>query len=264
MEFTFEGNTTLPTLDKVPENLRIFYDKPEGAEEYTLKDDPVTKAAVATISGHQKALRAAREEAKKAKDNAVDLSPLQDFGQTPDEIAQTVQEKIKEASSGKDQDVQQQIEKIKQELATNHAQEKEKLQANAKHLQGQLFSLLGTQAAKSTLKELGVTDPDLALPFILPHLKPQQDENGEYRITVVDDDGHVRFSGATGSEMSVKELCTSMKNDEKFAPLFRSEAPSGGGTKPGAPGRTVPPTGEQLTATQKIARGLQQGQHSRA
>lgn len=256
MEFDFSANRVVDTLDKIPEDFRGLYVQKEEGGKYVLNDDGPTKAAVAAIVRLNTALKAARTEAKNNKEKIVDLSALSDFGSSPEEILQGFNAKLEELKTGSTKTVEQQVSKIKEDLAKAHAAEGEKKDKRAKALEGQLFSLLGTGAAKKWLKELGAVDEDLALPHVLPSLKAIE-ANGEYDVRVVDEVGDVRYSGVTGAPMTVKELVAEMKTKQKFAPLFKSETPQGGGTQPGGPTRQplAPQAGEK-NSVQKISEGL--------
>lgn len=259
MEFAFQSE--LSQLDIVPENMRVFYAQDEESKTWKLRDDASTKAAVSIISGQQSALKKVRVELDTAKKAAIDLSPLSEFGEDPQAIADAVKAKITEAAGAAGEDIDRRIAKIKEDLAKGHAADLDKLKTRNGALETQLFNIMGSGAAKAALKEEGVIDPDLAMHFMLEQLQTT-DENGEFGVQVVDAQGDVRYSGITGKPMSVKELVAEMKGKDKYKPLFKSEAPQGGGPKPGAPSAKPPaPVDAPKSSTQKIADGIRSGQH---
>ncbi len=255
MEFTFEGNHVLDTVDAVPENLRVFYTQNEETKKWELVSSAEGKAAIAIITGHQSALKAARAENKTLKDRVVDLSPLGAYGTTVEEIIAGVDKVVSDAKGAVGQDVDRQVGKIKEDLATEYKKTGDASQKRIEALEKQLFTIMGTGAAKAVLKDVAV-DVDLAMPFVTQQLKTVE-ENGEFGVRVVDGQGDVRFSGTTGAPMTVSELVANMRTNTKFAPLFKSETPQGGGAKPGATVTTPPKPGDaEKSPTEKIAAGL--------
>src|SRR5574343_405373 len=87
MEFEYNE---VDAIDKDPEAFRGMY-KPGEAGQFSV--DPTLAPVKEAVVGLNKALKAARAEAK-AKN--VDLSPLEEFGKTPEEIKATLQTRMKE------------------------------------------------------------------------------------------------------------------------------------------------------------------------
>lgn len=262
MEFTFQPE--LSQLDIVPENMRLFYAQDEETKTWKLRDDDITKASVSIISGQQGALKKVRVELDTAKKSAVDLAPLATFGDNPLAIAEAFSTQLTEAKGAAGQDVERQVAKIKEDLAKGHATDLENLTTRNGALETQLFNIMGSGAAKEALKTEGVINPDLMMHFMLEQLK-STDDDGKFGVQVVDGQGDVRYSGLTGKPMSVAELVTEMKGNAKYAPLFKSEAPVGGGPKPGAASGKPPVQGEpEKSPTDKIAAGLKRGLHQGA
>lgn len=249
MEFDFGA---VETLDTVPEQFRPLYT--QGSDGKHVIPD-THRGVVEAITGLNKALKAARAEGK-AK--AVDLSPLAEFGDTP--------EKIKEAFSGKLKTLEDQlasggkinVEKIKQEFTQAHAAELAKRDTRNQALQSQLYGLLVDNSATMAIAEArGV--PELLLPFLRNQVKVVE-EDGKFHVFVVDPSGDRRFSGVTGQPMSIKELVAEMKADKKYGRLFESEALSGGGKDPASSTRPLQRQAEPRTPVSKIAAGLRNGQ----
>ena len=255
MEFEF---TPVDSIDKVPEQFRGIY---KQGDDGKFVPDEAHKGIVEAVTGLNRSLKAARAEAK-AK-TPVDLSPLSDFGKTPEEIKAGIQTKIKElqdqlAAGG---EAKLNLDKVRSDLAAAHAKDLEKTNARATALQNQLYGLLVENAATAAVAELkGV--PELLLPFIKNQVKVVE-QDGEFKVFVVDGAGDQRYSGVTGQPMTIKELVAEMKANEKFGRLFESEAPAGGGMPPRG-GQTPPrQQGKTLTANEKIAAGLAKGNFRR-
>lgn len=255
MDFEF---TPVDSLDKVPEQFRPLYQESDDGKYVTAES---YKGVVEAVTGLNKSLKAARAEAKAR--TPVDLSPLQDFGQDPAEIKQNIETKLKQLQDelAKGGDAKLNLDKVREELAQGHKKELEKYQARSEALQNQLFKQLGENAAKSAIVELK-GDAELLMPFVLQQLKPVE-EDGEYKVYVVDAAGDRRYSGVTGQPMTPKELIAEMKSQEKYGRLFESEAPAGGGMPPGAGRKAPAQPGRTLSANEKIAAGLNKGQYKR-
>lgn len=252
MDFEF---TPVDSIDKVPEQFRGIY---KQGDDGKFVPDEAYKGIVEAVTGLNRSLKAARAEAK-AK-TSVDLTPLADFGATPEEIKANITAKLTELQNelAKGGEAKLNLDKVRQELADAHAKELKKAGARAEALQNQLYGLLVENAATAAVAELkGV--PELLLPFIKNQVKVVE-QDGEFKVFVVDAQGDQRYSGVTGQPMTIKELVAEMKANEKFGRLFESEAPAGGGMPPR--GGSTPPRqpGRVLSANEKIAAGLAKGQ----
>lgn len=254
MEWDFSA--PVDKIESVPEDFRGLYVK--DGEKFKINDaDGTTKSAVAAILGLNNALRASRGETKGLKDKfkGVDLSPLAEYGATAEEIAA----KVKELQASKPN-----IEKLKQDFAQQNASELTKRDGRIKSLTSQLESLLIDGAiTKELLEHKG--DPDLLLPFAKSQARVIE-EDGKFRLVIVDKAGDPRYSGTTGAPFSVTDLVKEMKSNPKYSKLFQSDAPAGAGTPPSGHFPRANPTQqsrEDMSATQKIQAGLDKGNYIR-
>lgn len=248
MEFTGQP---VDSLDQVPDAFHPLYE--QGAEgNYVITEK--SKGIAGAVLGLNTALKKARADAKAGK---VDLSALAEFGTTPEEISAGISNRVKsleEQIAAKGGDVKAQTDKVRQEMGQAHAVEIEKLNAKATAMQTQLYTHLVENAATQAIVEAqGV--PELLMPFIKTQVRVSE-ENNKFVVSVIDAAGEPRYSTVTGLPMSVKDLIAEMKSQEKYGRLFNSEAKPGGGGQPGSGNRKVPPTGKELSSTQKIAAGL--------
>lgn len=252
MDFEF---APVDNLDKVPEQFRSIYVTGEG-DKYV--PDPAHKGLVEAVVGLNRALKAARTEAKNKA--SVDLTPLAEFGSTVEEIKANIIKKQAELQNelAKGSEAKLNLDKIRQEMADAHAKELQKAQVRTEALQKQLYGLLVENAATAAIVEQkGI--PELLLPFIKSQVKVVE-QDGEFKVFVVDSQGDQRYSGVTGQPMTIKELVAEMKANERYGRLFESEAPVGGGMSPRS-GQTFPrQTGKTLSAHEKIVLGLAKGQ----
>lgn len=256
--FDFGSNREVQDLAAVPETFRAFYkEKAEGGGFALDTENPVVRGAVEALSGARTALSSARTEVDTLKKGAIDLSPLKDFGSTPDEIAKAFGTKITELQGQiKDgADIEKQLDSQRTEMTTAHEKEKAGLQAQINALQTQLYTEL---VDGETLKAVGDTaeNPKLVLPFVRELVKPIKTDAGiAIRVLKAGTD-EIRMSGTTGLPMTVEELVTEMRGSKDYAGLFKSEAKQGSGHRPGTGGGGSPRGAGDMTANQKIAAGL--------
>jgi hypothetical protein len=261
--FEFSQNTEMESLDSVPENFRVFYKQSDSGEGYRLNsDDPATSAAVSTITGLAKSLKAARADADSYRKQRTDLSALSEYGDSPEAIAESFRGKLgdleKQISEGSQAKVD--IERIREDLSKSHSKELEKRDTLVQSLKDQLYSnLVLSEATTAIAAQKGVAE--LLMPFVRERVRAVE-EDGNLRVYVVDNEGNRRYSGTTGEAMSIQELVSEMKGNAQFGRLFESEAPSGTGTNPAPQRRSVTPAAE-MTSVDKIAAGLRKGQFSR-
>jgi len=250
MEFEF---APVEALDKVPEQFRGIYIEGDGdnAGKFVVAD--AHKGVAEAISGFNKSNKALRDEVKAAKGSKVDLSPLAEYGDSPETIAEKVKEALAAASDGKSQDVSKAVEAAKQAMKDGFVKEAEKHTTRNTALQNQLYGLLVSAEATSAIAESkGV--PELLMPFVKNQVKVVE-EAGEFKVQVIDAAGEIRY-GATGSQMTIKELIAEMKSNEKYGRLFESELPPGGGMRPGSGNQSPRAPGTTKSANEKIAAGL--------
>lgn len=257
MDFDFSQNTEVSDISKVPEDFRGLYVEGEDGKYVINSGDEGVKSAVAAIQRINGALRAERAQHKDTKGRVVDLSSLSDYGDSVDEIAAGINSKLEELQGQVKggEEVKINLEKIKADLAAAHVKDLGGKDTRIEALLGQLTAGMVDSAAKGAIAELE-GDLELLLPFVRTQVKTIE-EDGQFKVLVVDDAGDRRYSGATGAPMTIKELVAEMKAKEKYGKLFKSEAPRGAGTPPGVTPRRVPKfESRERSAVEKIAAGL--------
>jgi hypothetical protein len=249
MDFEF---TPVDDVAKVPEQFRGIYKEVEAGK---FDVDPTFKGVAEAVGGLNRALKAERLAAKNKP--VVDLTPLAEFGTDPAAIKAAFDAKLEELNTAKGGDIAKQLEGQKAGLIAAHQKELEKREARATALQNQLYGLMVENAATSAVAELkGV--PELLMPFIKQQVKVTE-ADGQFVVNVLDGSGEPRY-GATGQLMTIKELVTEMKANEKYGRLFESEAGNGGGMPPGGGKKPPVQRTHELSANQKIAAGLKNAQ----
>lgn len=239
----------------VPENLRSIYTAAEGDEgKYVVPENlrPVADALTGLFSANKKA----RDDVKNwERKGAPDLSDLKDFGDDLPTIKEGIKSRISEleelVAKGKDGKID--LDKMRQEMKSAHQKELETKDKTNEALRGTVHKYLVTSAATEALNsEDGISE--LALPFVTQNVKVIE-EDGDFRAIVIDGDGDPRISGGTGQPMTIRELVKEMKGQEKYAPLFKSQAKSGGGAQPGK-GAAPASAGTDASPIDKIKAGL--------
>ena len=265
MDFVFSENKEVATLDKVPPDFQGLY-KQDGEKFILDTENAATKSAVSAITRLNEALKASRAEAKNFKGQKVDLSALSEFGTSPEEIMAGFKSKTEELETklaGNDE-AKLNLDKVREDLAKGHAKDMEGRTIKIDALSTQLNKVMVESVAKSAVNE-AKGDVDLLMPFVTTQVK-NVDDNGEFKVFVVDAQGDKRFSGVTGEPMSIVELVNEMKGSDKYAKLFTSEQKSGGGMPPGASNKslgTQKPNQEDLSPTDKISQGLAKGLYTK-
>jgi hypothetical protein len=215
-------------FDKLPEAIRPEYKKQDDGS-YLLDVTPVNDFALENVKGLKSALSAERA----AKDTA--LGGLKAFEGLDAQAARAALEKIKNLgelpTEGK---VKEQIEAIKKQLEDKHKGELSAKDTLVSKLTKQLEKLLVESAAMKAISE-NKGNIELLLPHVRNNVRMKQLENGEFVVEVVDKDGVVRISPATGQtgNMSIAELVQEMKTKDTYAPAFEGTGASGSGATGG-------------------------------
>ena len=250
MDFNFNDHLQVENLEKVPEQFRGLYESNEEDGVFALSKDEKVVGAVSAITGLNRALVAARAEAKAKGSNKVDLSALKDFGDSPEEIASAIRNQIDglQAELAKGGEAKLNLDTIKADLAKAHSNDITAKDTEITNLKTTLYTYLVENRAQSDIVAAGGV-PELLMPVLKQHLKPVI-EDGSYTVRVVDSEGNIRYSGVTGEAMTPAERVAELKADEKFGRAFASEVKSGGGSAPSR--ATITKPGENMSSVDKI------------
>jgi len=252
MDFDFNDNVQVESLDKVPEQFRGAYVENTEGEDGGFVINPAVKPLTDAVAGLNGALAKARKEAKGRKVITPE-EVLEPTGfKSVEEISSTIdtlKEQLEKASEGKVDP-----QKIKAELQKTFDLELQKKDQSLETMAGSLHRyLVEREAVQAISQQKGVTD------LLLPHIKSQAkviQEGDDFVVRIVDADGDARGDGK-GGFMSVADLVVELKAHPSFGRAFESETPRGSGTPPGGqPPRVPNQGGRELTATEKIAAGL--------
>lgn len=254
MEFEFATNGTVKDLNLVPEQFRGLY--AAGTDGFVLSEG--YRGVATAVDGLNKSLKAARRDADTYKKGVVDLTPFGEIGQlvglegddvtNPVALRTAVENVIK---SSKDGAVN--WDKMKGDLQKGFQTQ---LTAKEGEIQGMnktlVKHLITSQAVTAIAANKGA--PELLLPIISSQTKVIR-EGEDYVVRVVDAAGDPR-GNAAGGFMSVEDLVKEMKASPTYGRAFESESQTGTGFKPGAGQHRPAPKQGELSANDRIAKGL--------
>jgi hypothetical protein len=252
MEFEFASNATVETLESVPEHIRPFYNTEAGESGFALRDD--LKSAANAFDALNKSLSSSRKMEKKMKDEK--LTPWLALGESPDAVRLQIEEltaQVKDGAKGTGVN----LEKMKLEFEAAKKTIQDEANVDKDKMRGDLQKhMVEGQAAQAIAGAKG--DVELLMPHVIRQAKLIQDD-GRWQVRVVDAAGDPRGDGK-GGFMGVTDLVAEMRTSKSLGRAFDADDKSGAGSggeggdagRPGAAGRG----GEALTATQKIAQGL--------
>jgi hypothetical protein len=254
MDFTFGENTTVADINKVPEQFRGLYTQGEGG--FVLQDS--YKGVVTAVDGLNKSLKAARRDADEQRKSRPDVTAYSAIGQllglegdeahNADALKGAVEKALAESKDGKVN-----WDKMKQSLEQGYKKQLGDKDGELQTMNKTLQKYLVTNTAISAIAaNKGV--PELLLPHITAQTKVIK-EGDDYVVRVVDAAGDPR-GNASGGFMTVEDLVKEMKSSTVFGRAFESEAKSGNGTPPGSGRQQNAPKQGELSANEKIARGL--------
>lgn len=261
--FDPSANNEVADINTVPTDFRFLY-KQNGDKHVLDAENPAAKSALSIFSQMKNVLKNTTQKLRTLEGQKVDLSPLAEYGATPADILAKFTEKV-EGLNGQIKGADP--KKIAEGVQKEWEPKVNAANTRATKLLGQLENVLVNGEALRSLA--GQTSaPELALPFIKNQVKVVE-QNGEFQVHVVDENGETRFSGT--NPMSIKELVAEMKTNAKYARLFDSEAPAGTGTRQQNQQRSAAAAAaaarnaagadtSNLSPTDKIKAGLAKGQ----
>lgn len=275
MEFDFEKNPTVETIEVVPEKYRGLYaeiTEGDNTGHFALSD--AAKGLVTDYAGLARSAAGLRQEKKTASDESAkrrhELKGVTDTltglgveigeeGMNPaiEAFVASLQDQVKGGAKH-----QVDLDKIKLQFAQQLADSKTD---NEKSQAGMLSTLerhmvIGDATA-------AIAEAKGSIPLLLPLVKSQcvvvpNDDGTDYVVRIKDPDGTYRLDAA-GNPLTIKGLVGDMKTKEEFQRAFESEAKGGGGSPPGAMQRTTAQRAGgqvELTSVEKIRAGLKKGQ----
>lgn len=221
-------------------------DLPEAIQgEYTKMDDGRYRLIVTPVEGFELddvgslknalgAERTAKAQLEKDFLKFKDLDPVK---------ARDALKKLKELG---DIDPEKEADKLantKFEAAKSQLLEKHESEVKARDerngfLTKKLENLLIDQVATTALAEAKGS-----VTLLLPHVRANTrvvEDNGDFKVEVIDKQQNVRIGDSKGAPMTIKDLVTEMRNSDEFGRAFEGDGTSGGGKRPGNGGGGTP------------------------
>lgn len=244
----FDFEISFDNLEMIPEEYRGLYAENDDKTAVELNGVLAKKL---DVSGLTSALD------KERKANAAHTRNMKEWtniGETPEVVTTKIKEL--EELSQKDKEGKVNWDKLRIDLEKGYKTQLDAKDEEGKKKDKSLARYLINAEATAAISELKGSST-----LLLPHVKDSVkviEENGEYVVRVVDEQGDAR-GNKTGGFMNVRELVQEMKTDAQFLRAFDSDKKPGSGTTPGTPKTPVvhKPTGTgEKSSMQKIADGF--------
>lgn len=252
MAFNFSENETVDSIEKVPAELRGYYQAGEGGV-FSIRAD--MKLAAGAWDGMAKATTTVRQQLKEAGKGKIDMSPLVEFGSTPQEIRDAVDGRIKEMSDvieAKKGDVNP--DKLRKQMTEGFEVKEKVYQERNQALQTQLYThLVRDEAHKALSSEKG--DPNLLMHLIEDTVKTVE-ENGTLVARVFEPGSDEPRLGNMGLPMTVTERVQELKRDDRFKVCFEADAKPGSNPPTQRVPGGMPREPVAKSSAQKITDGL--------
>lgn len=252
MAFNFSENETVDSIEKVPVELRGYYQAGEGGV-HSIRED--MKAAAGAWDGMAKANTTVRTQLKEAGKGKIDMSPLSEFGSTPQEVRDAFDGRISEMSTAIEaKKGAVDPEKLRKQMNEGFAEKEKGYQERNSALQTQLYShLVRDEAHKALSAEKG--DPNLLMHLIEDTVKTVE-ENGQLVARVFEPGSDEPRLGNMGLPMTVTERVQELKRDDRFKVCFAADVKAGSNPPSQRMPGKMPGEAPAKSTAQKITDGL--------
>jgi hypothetical protein len=267
VEYEFDLDNAISSLDNVPDDLKHFYSQGEGGYRVSANMTGAAKrlnGLTTNLKTERSKKTAANNEAAQFRTQSAGFKALLDKLELPEDkrnpegLAAVIDELTTKANAGgrKGEEAARQLEAVKAEMTRSHQTALAAKDQELQGMQGSLFKYMVGDVANTALAE-HKGNPLFLRPHIDRMTKVVKEDNGEYVVRVLDDKGQIKYNGE-GNPMTVPELVATLKKDDRFAAAFEGRVQGGGGAPAG---RKMDPkqaanAGGEKTAHQRIADGL--------
>jgi len=227
------------SVDGLDEALRAAYAPGTGEYEgkFVLQVEPVGTFELSDTGGLKSALskeRAAAADAQKALKafEGIDVAAARDaLSKVKEMDGWDADKKLAEHKAKFEADTEAKYAAQMAQLQQKHETEVAERDQLNNRLLDNVKQMSVVNAARAALAEHGGSE------LLMPHIERQvrtgfDTETGKPSVEVLDADGNVRLSPASGSTapMNISELVATMKNDDTYKAVFAGSGASGGGT----------------------------------
>lgn len=211
----FEFNAELENIDGVPEKYQGLYEKTESGFRLD-----TTLSEKLDVSGLKKALHSERENNRSMTRL---LKGFQEIAESPEAIMEklnTPQSKKTDDTENKE-DLEAKLEKRYSSIIKEREDEIQKTK-----------TLLSNTIVASEINQALVNNGGHSLlhSHIMSKVKPVE-ENGKYKIRVLDNDGDPMYSNSGRDFMTVDEYVKQLKTSPEYAGVFQGSNKTGAGTE---------------------------------
>lgn len=254
-DFLFGDNASVGDINTVPEQFRSAY--VQQGDAYVINE--ALKPYLDVADGRARLLKVAKaDKARAMSESAQRRQQIDQWAALGFESPEAAKAAYDELKSKKGIDP----EAIKTAVAKSY---EDKLVASDTKIANMRKTMEGYvidgAAATAIAEEKGVSA--LLMPIVRSNVSTIENEDGTYSAVFRDQDNNIRISPDTGRPLTIKEFVANLKKDKTYAGAFEGNGGGGGGTPPArqvAQQQQRGNGGTELSATQKIALGLKQGQ----
>lgn len=241
MEYEFDLDNAIASLDAVPDDLKHFYASGDGGYRVTANMAGAAKR-INGLTGNLKTERtsktnanreagASRLTSKGFTDLVAGISDLPEDKRNPEGLKAYLDDLATKATAGgrKGEEAARALEAVKQEMNRSHTTALAAKDGELQGMQGSLFKYMVGDVANTALAE-HKGNPLFLRPHIDKNTKVVKNDKGDYDVRVLDDKGEIRYNGE-GNPMTVPEYVAVLKKDDRFAAAFEGRVASGGGNQ---------------------------------
>ncbi|SRR6266550_1031570 len=273
MNWDFVKNAIVDDINSVPEPLRGLYVK-NADGKFAIADSakPIIEMYVGTNASLVKARTDLAAANKESAERRVNGKAVVDFAkalglenineENPLETVQThITELTTKVKGGGDMKVN--LENIRKDYERKNKELSDAAAAQVAQMQGSLEKhLIGNQVLTALSKHGG--NATLLTPLVKGAAKVVKDENGEYSVRIIGEDGSPRSNGA-GGWLDLEGFVGELKTKPEYAAAFSSDSKGGTGHKSGSSNQQTPARKDgEKSPVDKIAAGLGKGQYTKA
>lgn len=273
MNWDFVKNAVVEDINTVPESLRGLYVK-NAEGKFAIADS--AKSIVEMYVGTNTSLVKARTDLaaanKESAERRINGKAVVDFvkslgveninEENPLETLQThITDLTTKVKGGGDLKVN--LENIKKDYERKNKELSDAAAAQVVAMQTSLEKhLIGNQVLTALSKHGG--NATLLTPLVKSSAKVVKDENGEYSVRIIGEDGSPRSNGA-GGWLDLEGFVGELKTKSEYAAAFASDSKGGTGHKSGSSNQQVAPKKDgEKSPVDKITAGLAKGQFTKA
>ena len=225
-EFDFQPEIEATNVDRIPAEYKPFYVEKDGA--FRMDDRLAKKLDTGNLKKAIESERRQREAMEKQ------INQWKSTGKTPEEITSLIEASKKsdeERAQKEEQDAARagQWESLRKQMNDKH-QNDLKAKDEVINKRTSMFHQWMVNALAGQAISAAKGEPELLLPIVSKNVKVAE-ENEQFHVRVVDDEGNVRVNGK-GEPLTISDLVSEMRGSEKLGRAFEASDRRGSGMPP--------------------------------